>query len=408
MCGADQTIPMALGCSTESKTRHIVFASPAHKYVTKGAFRNIARKSRTPRTIACDFDAESDGPLPQAQPANCVLAFSHERHELDIRVSASDSQDEFGAALDYPRIAQELPIELVLDILHTAACLAVRSARTWAVSLALVSKDVYRLIKPVLHHTMVICPSNSDSIARIWCDASCAHVFRAVRRLVISYNPAEKLLSGDEAINPFDTPFIQNLLTSLQEVDAPFRVIEALASVPTFRPLRLGVRFKSFDDIGTGENNTFLETVTHLEGYWENVYNDEETARDWAQAILSAAPSLTHLAIDIVDFQPNDYDDPDVGMRIDHAPVVPDDLTLALQTILQCKRIQCVAFYIAGERVQDMPIVADVVRSLDCASKVRVWLDERPMVTWEDETQVSAEDAWAGRNVWTEAKPLEL
>ncbi|KZV91385.1 hypothetical protein EXIGLDRAFT_719351 [Exidia glandulosa HHB12029] len=119
--------------------------------------------------------------------------------------------------------------------------------------------------------------------------------------------------------------------------------------------------------------------------------------RRWVLDILAMVPALTHLAFDLIDLQP----DPEGWEPYVLYPIVqPDGLREALETALSLERIQRVVLDVAGERLQDWPIIIDVMRRLE-DPRLSVWRDERPMQTWADEERLSVEDAWAGRDVWT-------
>ncbi|KZW03585.1 hypothetical protein EXIGLDRAFT_721785 [Exidia glandulosa HHB12029] len=76
----------------------------------------------------------------------------------------------------------QLPVELVRAILLAAARAAVNDRRRWAAQLALVSRDIYQLVFPVIYHRMVVTKDNLAAIQPLLNDDSYAHVFAAVRQ----------------------------------------------------------------------------------------------------------------------------------------------------------------------------------------------------------------------------------
>ncbi|KZV91383.1 hypothetical protein EXIGLDRAFT_96756 [Exidia glandulosa HHB12029] len=307
------------------------------------------------------------------------------------------------AALNETLLAQTLPIELFFDIVHNAAVLALPLDRTWAVSLARLSWDTYRLIRPALHFNLVITPHNVDRVARIWRDPSCRAVFNAVRRLVIPEALDPKWIDNDGKYTPFESDLLVGRFPFLEEVDAPFSIVEALAAVATFQPLRLAIRYRLYGTFHTVPNRAFLDTVTHIEGYWPS---GGFSSTEWISTILAAVPLVTHVAFFFIDLQAEDRIGPDDTIE-PHDSVDPRELDEVLGIVLgrERERIRCVAIRIAGERVHDWPIFTDVLRRHD-ASRVRVWLDEREMYTWDEADRLFIADAWAHRDIWTEAKPL--
>ncbi|KZW03595.1 hypothetical protein EXIGLDRAFT_153705 [Exidia glandulosa HHB12029] len=184
-----------------------------------------------------------------------------------------------------------LPIELVRAILLAAARAAVHGRRRWATQLALVSRDVYKLVHPVLYYTMVVTKENGASIRYLLDDESCAHMFAAVRHLVYPLDVT------DGPRNDFGRPF-----TGLVFVDAPMYILFYLARRPDYAPRRLTVLSVDLDRVRRLPPIS-LANVTHIRGSVTRLLLDLDgkSPQDWADELFGHLPALTCLALDNLD-----------------------------------------------------------------------------------------------------------
>ncbi|KZV91386.1 hypothetical protein EXIGLDRAFT_769926 [Exidia glandulosa HHB12029] len=149
-----------------------------------------------------------------------------------------------------------------------------------------------------------------------------------------------------------------------------------------------------FPDVADGS----LSHVTHLEGCLPSQFTHIKPC-DWVPAILAAVPALTCLAFNIAaaDFRSKP---PYLGGDADTLPDI-------LRLVLERRTVQRVVLHLPRDHISNWPMFkATLSRFND--SRIYVWRDERIIDIWEgDVERVAEEDAWAARDVWTEAGPWD-
>ncbi|KZV91394.1 hypothetical protein EXIGLDRAFT_837129, partial [Exidia glandulosa HHB12029] len=193
---------------------------------------------------------------------------------------------------------QDLPTELALDIFREAAKSNVCENRAWVVQLALVSHNVYELVRPVLYHTMVIDLQNQDVVFDLADDAlhgeiTARNVFHSVRRLSITFD------IGSMWNTPgfrWSRDMFPRLFVFVTEFNASFTILAALSRTLQFQPRRVAVIWASLWDIKLHVLPHTLKQVTHIEGYLPTSFESNPyTPREWILAILGALPAVTHI-----------------------------------------------------------------------------------------------------------------
>ncbi|EJD51357.1 hypothetical protein AURDEDRAFT_159761 [Auricularia subglabra TFB-10046 SS5] len=280
-------------------------------------------------------------------------------------------------------IWEDLPMELVLHILDKAARDSIQTNRIWVVNIALVSSFAYALVHPVLYHTMVIDERNRPLIEDLIEDEMHHHIFRSVRRVLVTRQL------------PWNTLDYVPLLSSVQQIDAPMSFVARLAESPAFRPRKLAVRYRRLVDVINYLPAATLLSVTHLFGYFPD--GDYQITSETLAPVLAAMPALSHIAYDNVNM---DDDEPGVLPLTNLA-----ELEDAIGAALQCRRIQCVAVRVAGRCMDEWDDIFELLCTIK-DPRVCAWPDRRHITTWSREEFYAAADTWAGRDVWTESKPI--
>ncbi|EJD37266.1 hypothetical protein AURDEDRAFT_129566 [Auricularia subglabra TFB-10046 SS5] len=285
------------------------------------------------------------------------------------------------------RMLSRLPVELVSMVLVHAAEQAIQVDHSSVVRLALVSSFVYRIVHPVLYHTMVVTSFNCAKLARMAEDPSCAHVFRAVRRLLAIEFELVGWLTEDSAHTP--------LLSSVTAIDVHFRSLEYLARSPEFRPRWLAVRYTSLASLADAFPAETVSRLTHVTGYFPGGTPDWMLVPDDIDDVLRTVPSITHIAFDVIDFDlPNVYDPLDIPA-----------FEVGLRACLSNMRIRVVAIRVAGDWKRHWPEVVEMAQRLR-DPRLHAWNDTRPMRNRCEDTACLEDDTWAGRDIWTEARPV--
>ncbi|EJD37260.1 hypothetical protein AURDEDRAFT_173650 [Auricularia subglabra TFB-10046 SS5] len=278
-------------------------------------------------------------------------------------------------------MAHRLPIELVVQVLKCAAKEEIHVDRAAVVQLALVSSFAYRLVHPVLYHTMVLTEYNSGQLYRMARDSSCAHVFRAVRRLLMVGYELQSWLSDDAH---------RSLLSSVTSIDAPFAAIQSLAKSGSFHPSHIAVRYHWFAGVASALPAETRSSITHITGYFPG---DNTLDADDARLIIAGLPSLSHIAFEVVEFEDPFNDETDLSA-----------LDAVLRACLECTRVRAVVLRVAGDRLSFWPAVLAAAQNTR-DPRVQVWREGREMASWVDEETFAVADTWAGRDIWTEARP---
>ncbi|KZV91384.1 hypothetical protein EXIGLDRAFT_719350 [Exidia glandulosa HHB12029] len=302
---------------------------------------------------------------------------------------------------------QLLPIELVLDIMRAAASIGLHFNRTWAVTLALVSHQIYRAVKSILHHTMVISRGNIEAIDYVCREPACDHVLQSVRRLVVCYPELSYYDQHKALFIVLDFSSLAPRFPAVAELcegrgDSP--VAPSFAQLPSCRIRRLTIDHELYGAMSTTfAGATFLPDITHLQGIWPPSFTAQQGPVRWASTILNMAPSVTHIAFRVIHLERILW--ADQRSRRFRPNLAVSDLVDVLRTLLGYQRIQRIAFHVAGTCVDDWPIFRRALLQID-DRRACCWLDYRRMTTYSEYERRLEESAWDGRDVWTEAHDI--
>ncbi|EJD50774.1 hypothetical protein AURDEDRAFT_159921 [Auricularia subglabra TFB-10046 SS5] len=243
---------------------------------------------------------------------------------------------------------------------------------------------------------MVMTEDNSPRLKVLAHNDASAHVFRAVRCLVATPYALESWDDGD----------LLRLFGGVVSINAAMARVQVLAQSHDFRPCALAVRFHLLATFVDHLPLTTLAYVTHLLGYCPNSSDDRITlTADCIAHLLSTMPALTHLAFDVVELNKSIGDNSDTDSDSEGEPLDLSALEVALRAALSYSRIHVVALRVGADWLVDWPAVLNLAVKL-CDSRVLLWKDARPMRSWAGIAAHAASDAWAGRNIWTEARQV--
>ena len=283
-----------------------------------------------------------------------------------------------------------LPAELAIALLQEAARLFRDTDRRTVVSLAQTSKAVYKVVAPILYHTMIISTDRANGIREFTYDPT----YSALAKRVCSLTRALHVFGAPgEYINPA-------LFTRVEIIQAPFPLVKAIATVAGDACVlkHVDIAFTSFlegiEDLPVAARRG----ITHACGYAVDTTNPtifqefiEDPAR-WAARIVDALPALTHFALELVYIALAGYD-----------VVESFDLNafeLVLRTVLAYERIHFLAFRLSGhfrDRVADFLDVALRIKD----PRVHMSFDVREKASWAQDDLDNINDACNGRSIWT-------
>ena len=196
-----------------------------------------------------------------------------------------------------------LPLEVTEYIFVLSARILASCDRHSVVQLALVSRRVYRLVRPSLYRALVIGKAN---VAKF----SCADLY-------VPILPYARYIWVGDIYDDKDQKIVLGLLELWRPprganafLEAPVWIISGLfRSNPEGIPGLTGLRptYTSLEEILNGRralSEPVRNTVTHLVGSLPRaaVFDDSDSPSDWAKVIRSAVPYLTHIGLRIVVF----------------------------------------------------------------------------------------------------------
>lgn len=270
-------------------------------------------------------------------------------------------------------ILGDLPTELAYAILLEAARIGVLEDRPWVTQLALVSRAVYRLIHPVMYHTLA--PWRGDyggggPLDVLLDDPTCAHVLAAARRLWYPW-PLPNRPEGNRS----------GRLAGVVEVAADLYLLKYMAAHRSFAPREIAIRFVTHLD---HFSRATLSNVTHLTTKDPVIFRTAE----WTERFLLCLPNLTHLAL-----EQYTYANWTQSSNL-------DNFRPALQAILVRDAIHQVLFIGLGEATSLWAAVLALCRDVR-DPRVHVWLDTRHTRTQGvPGLKMRRADFQAGRRVW--------
>ncbi|KZW03599.1 hypothetical protein EXIGLDRAFT_721793 [Exidia glandulosa HHB12029] len=281
----------------------------------------------------------------------------------------------------------DIPGELVRMVLAEAARVAVDQDRSWATELALISRDVYKFIRPIIYHRMVITEVNSATIRRLADDDAFTHVFAAIRHIVYAVEITKDTY-------PDIRPSVFKLDASrIIILDGPDFVLRDLGRQPGFAPQDLALSSPT-PGVIVELPPSALSSITHIRIFIAGLKTDDTP---WSHVgvddLVDRLPALTHLALDIIrPFFSSDY-----------RHVLSD----VLQSVLHRERIERVVCHVVLQVFgPTWPALHQACRALR-DPRIYMSIDDSPDARPHhlNDWKLRAERATAGRSIWDEGEP---
>jgi len=291
----------------------------------------------------------------------------------------------------------QLPTELSVHIMQTAAHVYKFSDRQSVVNLATSCRTVYNIVAPILYHTIIVTPNNWS-----W--------LQSLATRTETQPLAERIFLHARSIHNFvpdiELPFGHRLLANIESTNACIKDSRfPLAKLKDVHIPDADFRRSVSDQIAPG----VLRAVTHINGFlpmfknepsWPSFFADPV---GWMQSLLDNLPAVTHLGL-VHDYpfglwrgSPADeiveFDCKAIGMTVGAA--------LRNKPSLQCIVIRSCGIFAEMRRNDLETILRDVNDP-----RVKVWFDMRPQTDWVEHRALCISDIKEGRTLWTEASSL--
>ncbi|KZW03586.1 hypothetical protein EXIGLDRAFT_758932 [Exidia glandulosa HHB12029] len=290
-----------------------------------------------------------------------------------------------------------IPGELVRLILVEAAHIAINSCRPWATELALVSRDVYQLIHPIIYSRLVLTNVNWPVIQILCSEESCTHVFAAIRQLVFAIDMSmigdipDRRRSISALVDRLD-------IARLIAVDGRDLAIHLLASRPGFAPRELALDYLALNGLKVvfDLRPPALASVTHLRILAAYLLEADHSpgASRLVDILLDRLHVLTHLALDITRSETFD----------NQRPILRD----AMESLLRCDRIMLIVcrFVVLHESPESPEWTATIqtCRSMRDA-RIRIYVDKEEKASDFFGSKLRGKRANAGLSIWDEGEP---
>jgi len=297
-------------------------------------------------------------------------------------------------------MADKLPAELVINIIQLAAESWRFTDRQSVVNLAITSAASYKLVSPILYHTIILTVINARYFTEFVMDEGNEVLARRVCGHVRALHDFSSELT---------TKFPAQFFTSLARIHSMGNVIQFIAEENSPCPLRyVSVSSENFGLISSEWLPSHArEVVTHLTGYlpiffseshWDNFTTNP---KGWIGSIVHPLPALTHLALILVGVPgTNDARGGVHAFRL-------TALDQALRELLASSRLKGVALHVCGLHVeQRWDEIEALLRSID-DKRLKVWRDDRQLPSWREHRTWAIEDIMNGKDVWSEARPID-
>jgi len=276
---------------------------------------------------------------------------------------------------------ENLPIELALAIFREAAELFVLSDTDHpsAVALAMTSRLVYITVRPTFLRRITLTDKNGDAIRALLFEADSAACIRDLT--LAGYGKVE--------------PNIFSNLTGIRCLRGPRGdVIGAIAGLP---PSGLISLYKI--QLWTTDQLPVIPlSVTHICLYSNEVDSNSLLAYKW----LHNSSALTHIGWEFVSYPHN-------PLTLDLPPERLADNLDALFDFIGPKLCE-VSIRLCGDcftASAEWSQYVQALRRAKCANRIRLWRDHRNFDNLNEDLGASFDDALAGVDVWSEARPLE-
>ena len=292
-----------------------------------------------------------------------------------------------------------LPVELKCGVAEAAARLFVSEDRPLVVELALLSRAVAHVVRPILYHSVVITERNLHHFASI---GPCDEVLKLSRRMsifVIHEEPLEKILAVLQRWKPPSGGAHLDLTYNHLKLAFDGELVAANISSIV---IRFQALLSAFDGPGALPV-AIAQRLTHVTGYVPTLCTTGHhgykiaalSPQVWAQTLIDRLPALTNLGLYLAGSSDSMVD----LTRDDH----PDDDLHIFQEILKAvhelnDRIH-ICIRVAGTFFVRRAVVQELIGSL-VGPNLTVWYDSRPLSTWGEERARQIDDAWRRRDIF--------
>jgi len=295
-------------------------------------------------------------------------------------------------------MSEELPVELVCEMLRTAAEVFLLSDRQTVLNIALTGTLGYGAATPILYRTLCVVKDSIENIFRIFDDGQSA----SSNGSGILRDPPSRRLC----------PLVRRLFLN-HERDLPIEDFKKLANLERILMYHGYLQLKtieglppSFTHVGVlSQTNCYFATpsVTHISYYWDN-HHDYKSDSNMESQVLGgllmrpAAGGVTHIALDIC---------------VELVGNVVDDLRRAVQVILARPKTKILALHLLDEAATPhscktlLEMMQEAVQSEEMRRRVVLWLDPRSVDDDKEDIRVCVRELILGRDVWTEGRPIE-
>ena len=294
----------------------------------------------------------------------------------------------------------DLPTDIVLAIIEHAASDFVDSHRSWVVQLALISHATCAIIRPILYSTLVLTGSNEDyfndnvpTINRILPLVRSFHVINydseygdniadTANEILNLWTPKASHLSAG-------WPLLKDFCRRLDEQGIGANALTSISI--SYEKLAIAI-------VAQGLPASISDSLTHIDGYIPAIWStgQEVSPKIWTQAVLDALPNLTHFGLRLVGF------DMRRALRRDTSPtpqIVKDIRTVVATALHYRPSMQLIVLLVGGDYLVVRDSLERELAEFQSTGRLRIVYDHR-LLSWENETMVELDDAWARRTIW--------
>jgi len=290
----------------------------------------------------------------------------------------------------------QLPAELSVYIIQTAAFQYRFSDRQSVVNIAMCNHTVYDIVAPILYHTLVVSHNNVKQLSSL----ASSRETRALAQRMLSH--VRFFLNRSPKQHPLET----HLLANVEHIATSSSTSLRYWAAPTLRSVHL--LNLSFVPELLRITPSALRTITHVCGHlpmfessdeWKTFFRD---AAGWTRSLLERLPAVTHLGLTRDLPRAFDFHFKDSISRFD-CTAIETVVRTALQTH---PRLKCIAIRISGAFLETRRMDLEMALRNVYDPRLRVWFDNRPVEDWDAHRAQSFLDIEEGRNIWTEARLL--
>jgi len=306
-------------------------------------------------------------------------------------------------------MSEVLPIELICAIAATVADQEVYTDRSWVVQLALVGHEVYRAVRLILYADLIVTDENKDKITSI------PALKDRLLPYVLRITATEDFTSLDSILQewrPQAGCYIQVPWNNLKRLFIHLLRENAAEALGQFTGLDLRYldRVHTLDGaFSYGIHTVVSAHLTHLSGHTLAIWGVPDhsgsashaaaSPQSWATAFLKAFPCLTHLGLVIRYYDDrSDYEDELIvcASLWDYPTQIE-----AINLVLELRDTLFVFLRAVGENFYNDDELRAAVGDLDRHPRFIFCADERRAWVYEEAEQFVIEDAWCGRNIWS-------